>query len=120
LEGLQFKNIDEYIALAPAEVRQRLTDIRRVIREGAPGVEERISYKMPAFRLKGKNLVYFAAFKNHIGFYPTPSGVEAYKRELEPYAFAKGSVRFPMDEPLPLDLIRKIVRSRVKEVLGKT
>jgi uncharacterized protein YdhG (YjbR/CyaY superfamily) len=119
LESRQFKDIDEYIALASAAVQPLLKELRRVIREAAPGAEEDIRYQMPTFRLKGKNLVHFAAFKSHIGFYPTPSGVEAYRNELEHYRFAKGSIRFPLDEPLPFDLVRKIVRSRVSEVLGK-
>jgi uncharacterized protein YdhG (YjbR/CyaY superfamily) len=112
------KNIDEYIAAFPRDIQERLEKIRVTIQKAAPGAEEKISYRMPAFALKG-NLVYFAAFKNHIGFYPTPSATVQYKKELSAYEGGKGSVRFPLDRPLPLGLISKIVKSRVKENLEK-
>jgi uncharacterized protein YdhG (YjbR/CyaY superfamily) len=109
-----YKNIDEYISDFPAEIQDILEKIRSRIIKAAPEAEETISYQMPAFRLKG-NLVYFAAFKNHIGFYPTSSGIEAFKNELSRYKGAKGSVQFPINEPMPFELIKKIVASRVDE-----
>ena len=113
-----FKTIDEYIDTFPEDVRKILNELRQTIREVAPEAEETINYQMPTFTLNG-NLVHFAAFQNHIGFYPTPSGIEAFKDELAAYKGAKGSVQFPMDEPLPLPLIRKIVEYRVKENLKR-
>ena len=89
--------------------------MRQTIRRAAPEAEEAIAYQMPTFRLNGKNLVHFAAFKNHIGFYPTPSGIEAFKKELSSYKGAKGSVQFPLNKPIPYDLVKKIVMFRVKE-----
>ena len=111
-----FNSIDEYIAAFPEEVQVILKELRAVIKASAPDAEEKISYQMPTFALKG-NLVHFAAFKNHIGFYPTPSGIQTFKRELSVYEGAKGSIKFPIDEPLPLDLISKIVKFRVVENL---
>jgi len=110
----QFKTIDGYIDMFPEDVRMILNELRQTIKDAAPGAEETINYQMPTFTLHG-NLVHFAAFKNHIGFYPTPSGIEAFKKELSAYKGAKGSVQFPIDQPLPLPLIRKIVEYRVKE-----
>ena len=112
------KNIDEYIANFPKDVQEILNNLRAIIQEAAPEAEEAISYQMPTFRLKG-NLVHFAAYKNHIGFYPMPSGIEKFKKELSLYEGAKGSVKFPIDKPLPFDLISKIVSFRVKENLEK-
>ena len=112
------KTIDDYIAGFPPDVRDILESIRAVIRAAAPDAEETISYQMPTFTLKG-NLVHFAAFKKHIGFYPTPTGIEAFKDELSTYAGGKGSVQFPLDKPIPLDLIRRIVEFRVQENLAK-
>jgi len=111
-------NIDEYIAACHPSVHKKLDEIRQVIKNAAPGAEEKISYGMPAFALNGI-LVYFAVYKNHIGFYPTPSGIHAFKKELAGMAFSKGAVRFPLDKPVPLDLITKIVIYRVKENLNK-
>lgn len=111
-----FTSIDEYIAAFPADVQERLRQMRAVIREAAPEAQEKISYQMPTFFLHG-NLVHFAAFKNHIGFYPAPRGIEEFKDELAVYKGAKGSVRFPLDQPLPLDLIRRIVQFRVADQL---
>ena len=113
-----FTSIDEYIATFPAEIQAILQDIRATIQAAAPDATEKISYQMPTFALKG-NLVHFAAFKNHIGFYPTPSGVEAFNEEIARYQGAKGSIRFPLDEPMPLDLITRIVKMRVAENLQK-
>ena len=112
------KSIDEYIANFPGEIQEMLAALRATIREAAPKAEEAISYQMPTFRLHG-NLVHFAAHKNHIGFYPTSSGIEKFKKELSVYVGAKGSVKFPIDKPLPLDLVSKIVSYRVRENLEK-
>src|SRR5512138_2170910 len=114
----QFETIDEYIAAFPEDVRDRLQTLRQLIQELAPTAQEAIKYQMPTFVLNG-NLVHFAAFKNHIGFYPTPSGTETFKQELSPYKTAKGSIQFPLAEPLPLPLIRKIVKFRVEENLER-
>ena len=115
---VNFGSIDEYIATFPVETQKILKKIRATIKTAAPDAEEKISYQMPTFDLKG-NLVHFAAFKNHIGFYPTPSGIEKFKKELAVYEGAKGSVQFPLDKPIPYDLISKIVMFRVKENLAK-
>jgi uncharacterized protein YdhG (YjbR/CyaY superfamily) len=114
----QFQTIDDYINTFPANVQRILQDLRQIIRESAPEAEETISYQMPTFKLNG-NLVHFAAYKNHIGFYPAPSGIEAFKEELAPYPLSKGAIRFPLGEPIPLDLVRKIVKFRVQEQLAK-
>ncbi len=103
----------------PPEIQEILEKIRTTIRQAAPDAEEAIKYQMPTFTLKG-NLVHFAAFKKHIGFYPVPTGIEAFKDELSVYEGGKGSVRFPLDQPIPYDLIDKIVRFRVKETLEKS
>ncbi len=108
------RNIDEYIAGFPQDVQEILEKVRRTIRKAAPAAEETISYQMPAFTLKG-NLVYFAAYKRHIGLYPAPRGIEKFKKELSVYEGGKGSVRFPFDKPIPFDLISRIVKFRVKE-----
>lgn len=112
------KNMDEYISLFPTDVQTILEKIRLTIKKAAPIAQETINYQMPTFTLHG-NLVHFAAFKNHIGFYPTPSGIENFKKELSVYEGAKGSVRFPLDKPIPYALIGKIVKFRVKEVMQK-
>jgi uncharacterized protein YdhG (YjbR/CyaY superfamily) len=109
-------SIDEYIATFPEEIQKILQELRATIKAAAPGAEEKISYQMPAFAQKGI-LVYFAAWKNHIGFYPTSSGTQAFKQELSIYESSKGSVKFPLDKPLPLELISKIVKFRVAENL---
>ncbi len=110
--------IDKYIAAFPKEVQEILNILRAVIRETAPEAEETINYQIPTFTLNG-NLVHFAGFKQHIGFYPTPSGIEKFKKELSAYKGAKGSVQFPIDKPLPLGLVRRIVKFRVAENLKK-
>jgi len=112
------KNIDEYISGFPDEIRLLLEEVRKTIRNAAPEATEAISYQMPTFRLNG-NLVHFAAFKNHIGLYPAPTGIETFSKELSAYKGGKGSVQFPISEPLPLDLITRIVRFRVDENLRK-
>jgi uncharacterized protein YdhG (YjbR/CyaY superfamily) len=111
-------SIDEYIATFPEEIQKILEELRATIRASAPDAEEKISYQMPTFALKG-NLVHFAAWKNHIGFYPTSSGTQAFKNELSIYEGAKGSIKFPIEKPLPLELISKIVKFRVAENLKK-
>ena len=113
-----FVSIDEYIAAFPEEIQKMLEELRAIIKAAAPEAQEKISYQMPAFAQKGI-LVYFAAWKNHIGFYPTSSGTQAFKQELSVYKSSKGSVKFPLDKPLPLDLISNIVRFRVAENLKK-
>lgn len=112
------KDIDAYIADFPKEVQEILQTIRRTIRQAAPDAEETISYRIPAFTVKGV-LVYFAAFKKHVGFYPRASGIAKFKKELSAYKSAKGSVQFPLDKPIPYELIARIVKFRVKENLGK-
>jgi uncharacterized protein YdhG (YjbR/CyaY superfamily) len=107
-------SIDEYISIFPAEVQDKLKRLRKVIKEAAPGAEEKISYQIPTFALHG-NLVHFAAYKKHMGFYPTSSGIEAFQGELSIYKGAKGSVQFPLDEPLPYELVSRIVKFRVAE-----
>lgn len=114
----QFETMDEYINTFPENVRRILNELRQTIKEVAPDAEETINYQIPTFTLNG-NLVHFAAFEHHIGFYPTPGGMQAFKKELSGYKGAKGSVQFPMNEPLPLPLIRRIVEFRVKENLEK-
>ena len=114
------KDIDEYIAGFPAAVQEMLERLRMTIRKAAPGAEETISYKMPAFNLKGRYLIYFAAYKKHIGLYPAPRESKEFKEELSGYEGGKGTVRFPFDKPIPYDLIRRIVKFRVREVLERT
>ncbi len=116
----QFKTMDEYIKTFPKDVQAILETIRQTISRAAPEAMETVSYRMPTFKLNGKGLVYFAAYKSHIGFYPIPSGVAAFKRELSPYKQGKGSVQFPIDEPIPYDLVTRIVQFRVKEILERT
>jgi uncharacterized protein YdhG (YjbR/CyaY superfamily) len=111
-------SIDEYIAEFPTETQTMLQELRGIIKASAPDATERISYAIPTFDLNG-HLVHFAGYKNHIGFYPTSSGIEAYKEELTPYKTAKGSVQFPLGQPLPTDLIRRIVEFRVEGNTGK-
>ncbi len=115
---IKFETIDEYIKTFPKDIQKILETVRKTIKESAPDAEETISYLIPTFKLNG-NLVHFAAFKNHIGFYPTPAGIEKFKTELSKYESAKGSVQFPLDKPMPLSLIKKIVKYRVKENLEK-
>ncbi len=107
-------NIDDYIESFSPHIREMLTELRATIKRAAPDAVEKISYQMPTFFLKG-NLVHFAAYPNHIGFYPAPSAVELFKKELSVYKNARGSVQFPLDKPLPLDLITRIVTFRVNE-----
>ena len=112
------ESMDDYVALHPKAVQEMLQKLRATIRKAAPGAEEAIKYGMPTFTLKG-NLVFFSAFKNHIGFYSIPEGNEAFRRELAPYAGEKGSLRFQLTSPIPYDLVKKIVTFRVKEIQQK-
>ena len=112
--------VDDFIAKYPQEVQTILQKIRATICKSAPGAEETIGYGIPTFKLNGKNLVHFSAFKEHIGFYPTPTGIEHFKKELSVYEGAKGSVKFPLNKPIPYALITKIVQFRVKEVSAQT
>lgn len=112
------KNIDDYIAGFPSEVQAILEKIRSTIRKAAPDAKETINYGIPTFTLNG-NLVHFAGFKKHVGFYPTPSGIEKFTEELSAYEGAKGSVQFPLDKRMPFGLISKIVKFRVKENLER-
>lgn len=107
--------IDKYISKFPEEVRNRLQKIREVIKEAAPNSVETISYGIPTFK-QGTNLVHFAGYKKHVGFYPTPSGIEAFREEFSAYEVSKGTVKFPHDKPVPYDLIKRIVEFRVNEV----
>jgi uncharacterized protein YdhG (YjbR/CyaY superfamily) len=113
------KKVDEYIAGYPKDVQKLLKQIRSIIFETAPETIESISYGMPAYKLAGKPLVYFAGYENHIGFYATPNGHKKFAKELSKYKQGKGSVQFPIDKPLPLELISKIVKFRVKENIAR-
>lgn len=112
------KDIDEYLGRCPKDEQRLLTQMRTTIQKAAPQATEKISYGIPTFYLNG-NLVHFGAAQNHIGFYPTPSGITAFKKELAPYKSSKGAVQFPKDKPLPLALVARIVKFRVKEQLPR-
>ncbi|MFT3893608.1 MAG: DUF1801 domain-containing protein [Anaerolineales bacterium] len=112
------KDVNKFIATYPKEVQEVLNKVRETIREAAPGAQETINYGIPTFTLNG-NLVHYSALTHHIGFYPTPSGIEKFQKELSKYEGAKGSVKFPLDQPIPYALITKIVKFRVKENLAK-
>lgn len=117
-ESKKFGTVDEYIAGFPPKVKARLRSIRKAIKEAAPGAEEKISYNMPALKLHGV-LAYYAAYKEHIGFYPMASTIDAFRKQLDGYELSKGTVRLPLDKPLPLELIGAMVRFRVRENLLK-
>lgn len=112
--SVKFTTVDEYFAAFPAEAKNLLKQMRKIIKEAAPQAQELISYNMPAFKQDGA-LVYYAAYKNHIGFYPTASGIKNFQKELSGYEPSKGAIRFPIDQPLPVTLIKKIVKFRVTE-----
>jgi uncharacterized protein YdhG (YjbR/CyaY superfamily) len=112
-------SIDDYIAGFPPETQAMLAELRALISDAAPDATETISHAIPTFDLNGRHLVHFAGFARHIGFYPTGSGIEAFREELAPYASGKGSVQFPLDQPLPKDLIRRMVEHRVAETNGR-
>jgi uncharacterized protein YdhG (YjbR/CyaY superfamily) len=116
MQKVDYSTIDQYIRTFPKAVQATLEKFRRTIKRAAPDAEEAISYQMPTFKLKG-NLVHFAAFKNHIGFFPGPTGVVVFKKESSAYETSKGTIRFPMDKPLPLSLVTKVMKVRVKENL---
>ena len=118
MKTVKAETIDEYIAAFPEEIQKRLEIMRATIRKAVPKAKEDIKYAIPTFILNG-NLVHFAAFKNHIGFYPAPTGIEAFKKDTAPYEAGKGSLQFPLDKQLPLALVTKIVKYRVKENLEK-
>jgi uncharacterized protein YdhG (YjbR/CyaY superfamily) len=111
-------SIDEYISGYPKDIQVVLEKMRETIKKAAPQAEEVIRYGIPTFRLNG-NLVHFGGFKTHIGFYPTPSGIEAFKKELAPYEGGKGTIKFPLDKPIPFNLVSKIVKFRVQENKAK-
>ena len=115
----KYQTVDEYIKAFPKDVQGVLKKMRQTIKEAAPGAIETISYQIPTFKLNGKGLVYFAAFQSHIGFYPIHAGVEGFEKELSQYKQGKGSVQFPLDRPIPYDLVKKITRYRVEETAGK-
>lgn len=118
MEKQKYQTVDEYIADFPENVQLYLKKFRSLIKSVAAEAEESISYNMPAYKLYGP-LVYFAGYKNHIGFYATPTGHQAFEKELSKYKAGKGSVQFPLDEPLPIELIKKIVQFRATENLNK-
>jgi uncharacterized protein YdhG (YjbR/CyaY superfamily) len=115
-----FSSIDEYIGTFPKDVRKILEELRETIKAAAPDASEKISYQIAAFELNGKNLVHFAGWKKHIAMYPIPSGSEAFNKEVSKYMDGKGTIKFPLDKPLPLKLITKIVKLRVAENLKRT
>lgn len=112
------REVTAYINSCPKQAQPALREIRKTIREAAPDAEELIAYKMPAYKLNKKPLVYFAGYEKHVGFYATPTGHEAFVKGLAGYKQGKGSVQFPLDEPMPLDLIKRIVEYRVNQVRG--
>lgn len=116
-----FKNIDDYLLLFPINVQEKLLELRKVIHSQVPDLEEYIGYQMPAFKYKGKPLVYFAGYKKHIGFYPDAEGIKNFEKDFEErnYKFSKGAVQFPIDEDIPLDLIHRIVAFRIQEIEQK-
>jgi len=115
----QFATIDEYIALFPQDVREKLQGIRTAIRRAVPDAEEAIRYGIPTFRLEGSNLVHFAAFKDHLGFFPTASGIAHFQKELSGYRPGRGTIRIPLDGPVPYDLVERIARFRAEETQKK-
>jgi uncharacterized protein YdhG (YjbR/CyaY superfamily) len=118
MQKIQARNIDEYIAAFPKDVQVKLSEIREVIKKAAPKAEEAIKYGIPTYVLHG-NLVHFGGFKNHLGFYPAPQGIEEFKKELSVYKGSKGAIQFPYDQPLPKSLITKIVKFRIARTLEK-
>jgi len=112
-------SIDKYISQFPKEIQRVLEKLRQTIKKSAPKSEETMSYGIPTFDMNGKHLVHFAAFKKHIGFYPTPSGISKFQKEMSDYETAKGSVKFPLDKPIPFDLVKEIVKFRVEENKSK-
>ena len=115
-----FASIDEYIAAFPADVQKILEELRTTIKTAAPGAQEKISYGIPTFTLNGKYLIYFAGWKNHISMYPIPAGSEEFNRKIEPYAAGKGTLKFPLDQPIPYKLITQMVKLQIADNLDKT
>jgi len=116
--GAKFESIDEYIRAQPKEVQPTLERLRQTIKKAAPEAEEAISYGMPTFKMRGP-LAYFAAFKNHVGFFPTSTPIPVFKKDLAAYKTSKGTIQFPLDRPIPYGLVMKIVKFKVKELSGK-
>lgn len=119
MQKFKAANIDDYIENFPPEIQDRLMEMRNLIKAAAPDAEEVISYEMPTFKIGGRNLVYFAAFKNHIGFYPFPSGIEEFREETKDYVTSTGTIQFPYDRPIPKSLVTRIVEFRLQENLAK-
>ncbi len=117
---MNINSIDEYIAGFPEETQKILQEIRAAIKAFVPDAEEHISYKMPAFKVNGRYFIHFSAWKNHIGMYPIPAGNEAFQKQIEPYRSAKSSLNFPLDKPMPIQLIGKVVKFRIAENLQRT
>ena len=114
MDSRKFKTVDEYFSVLPAKTKTHMKDMRTAIKKAAPQAEELISYNMPAFKCQGM-LVYYAAHTEHIGFYPVSSAIRAFEKDLVKYERSKGTIRFPLDKPIPIDLVRKIVKFRVNE-----
>lgn len=114
----EFTTVNEYVKLFPAEVQNILQELRKLIKSISPEALEIISYKIPAYKLKGKPLIYFAAYKNHISMYPFPSGIEEFRKETASFTTSKGTIQFPIDKPIPFDLVRKIVEYRLQRIVG--
>ena len=114
----KYETVDEYIASFPPDVQAKLEDVRGAMRKAAPGTEEAISYGIPTFTLDGRYLIYFAGWKHHISIYPIPEGDEALQRDLAPFKAAKGTLRFPLDEPLPLELIERLTAAALRSRTG--
>jgi len=115
-----FQTIDEYIAACPEQTHERLQAIRKMVKELVPDAKEKISYQIACFELKGRNLIHFAGWKKHISLYPVPAGSEAFERQVEPYVDGKGTLKFSLDEPLPIKLIEKIIKLHLAQNLKKT
>ena len=115
----KFSTVDEYVASFPPETRAVLEKVRRTMRSAAPGTEERISYDIPTFTVNGKYVIYFAGWKRHISIYPIPAGDEALQRDLAPYVAAKGTLRFPLDKPIPYDLIERLTAAAIQARAAK-
>ncbi|KKR05807.1 MAG: hypothetical protein UT34_C0002G0314 [candidate division WS6 bacterium GW2011_GWF2_39_15] len=115
MQKIEASIVDEYIKNFPEDIQIRMRKLRKLIKDTIPGAVESISYKMPAYKINGKTLIYFAGYKNHIGFYPFPSGIEAFKKETSEYKTSKGAIQFPNNKPIPHDLVKRIVEFRVKE-----
>jgi len=114
-----FQSIDEYIAACPVETQERLRQIRETVKRMAPDAKEKISYQIACFELNGKNLVHFGGWKKHVSLYPVPAGSEAFERQSAPYMDGKGTLKFPLDEPLPMKLVDQVIKLHIKRIKGK-